>query len=279
MIRLSTISMLFFAFCFYSCQNKEATNSAIGLDEASIEVEQLENNHIEESSLKEFSWQEGLCDYRGYYNSSEFTEKQIEDTYFLIFGYNSVTTSDTDATLDKPEYYTVTYIENSLKKLESDYSKAIQKLQSLDVVPTAFWQQHRELSILQLKELHQLEKLTLEAHLNPKLLVNTTYSSECVDYVNALTSEDTTVLLDSWKKLVDSNKLKNGYPEGLEQKYQEQLKSSDKLLFARIDLMTYGWWNCANHQRKYVDGFNQEGQMTEEFDKLFDRVVESNCED
>ncbi|MBB6612139.1 hypothetical protein H7F15_13905 [Pontibacter sp. Tf4] len=273
--RIFRLGMLLLVFWLASCKNGDATKSDIVLEGVTAE----DSQRFEKSSVKEFSWQEGLCDYTGYYQSDKYSEKQIDDTYFLVFGYNSVTSSDVDATLDSPANYTVAYIDSSLKKLESNYSEAIKKIQSLEVVPTPFWQEHKELTVLQLRELCQLEKLTLEAHLNPKLLAGTTYSENCKDYVNALTSEDTTVLLATWRKLTDYNKSKNGYPEMVERKYQEQLKSADKLLLARIDLMTYGWWNCANRQRKYVKGFNQEGRMTREFEKLFDRVAESNCEE
>ncbi|NEM99729.1 hypothetical protein [Pontibacter burrus] len=278
MSKLLSTNLFLLAFWFVSCQNRNAANTNVVLEGTNTEEEQ-EAQHAERTYLREFAWQEGLCDYTGYYQSGKYTERQIADTYFLVFGYNSVTSSNTDATLDEPEYYTVAYIENSLKELENNYSKAIKKLQSLDVVPAPFWQEHIKLSILQLEELYQLEKLTLEAHLNPKLLIGTAYSKQCIEYINGLTSEDTTHLLDSWRKLIEYNKSINGYPEGVERRYQENLRSADRLLLARIDLMTYGWWNCANRQRKYVKGFNQEGQMTKEFKKLFDQVVESNCEE
>jgi hypothetical protein len=271
-----TSSLLLVLGFVVSCENKDIRNSNIVSEEPTTE-EKLLAQKAEDSTINKFEWQEGLCDYTGYYQNNKVSEKQVKDTYFLIFEHNSALTSDTDATLDKPEYYSVAYIENSLRKLDNNYNTAIKKIQSLDVIPSKFWQEHKKKSVLQLEELHQLERLTLKAHLNPKLLIGTHYSNKCIDYVNALTSGDTTVLLDAWKKLNENNKLNNGYPEMVELKYQEQLKSNDRLLFARINLMTYGWWNCANRQRKYVDGFNQGGQVTKEFDKLFDRVVVSNC--
>lgn len=232
----------------------------------------------DEFGSKKFEWQSELCDHVGFYEPDGFSEKQLKDTYFLLFVYNSVTALNTDVTLDNPEYYTAQYIQDSLKKLEQEYLEATQKLKTLDVVPTQFWRKHKELSLLQLKEVYKLEKLTLEAHLNPALLKNTPLSDECVNYVDALITEDTTVLLAEWKKLVEVKKSKSGTPEKLEQEYQIQSNSTDRLLFAKIDLMTYGWWNCANRQRKYLDGFNKEGQMTMEFQNLFNKI-ESNCEE
>lgn len=269
-------SGLVMLFLFSFCQRNETTDS-VAREPVSENV--LKEVKTEDTlSVKKFEWQSELCEHVGYYKPGHFTVKQLQDTYFLQYTFNSVTALDTDITIDNPELYNTAYIESSLKKLENNYIQAAQKLKSLDVVPSKFWLEHKQLLLLELEELYKLQKLTLEAHINPGFLIGTVYADKCHDYVNALTSEDSTVLLEAWKNLVEFKKSQNGYPEKLEQEYQRKLKSKGRLLFARIDLMTYGWWNCANEQRKYVDGFNQEGQMSKEFNKLFNRI-ESVCED
>lgn len=271
-------SSLVLLFLFVSCQSREVASTDTVLSAAASENESERELTESDLSIKKFEWQSELCENTGFYELGKFSEKQLMDTYFLLYGHNSVTALNTDATLDKPEYYNVSYIENSLKKLEEEYLIAAQRLKKLDLVPSQFWLEHKELSLLELEELYKLKKLALESHLNPALLKHTTYSDGCRDYVNALISEDTTELLNAWKKHVELKKSNNGAPEKLEQEYQRQLESNDRLLFARIDLMNYGWWNCANRQRKFVDSFNQEGQMTREFDRLFIRV-ESECDE
>ncbi|GHA63681.1 hypothetical protein [Pontibacter akesuensis] len=271
-------SSLVFIFLFASCQNREVSSTDTVLSVAVSENESDRELTESDTSAKKFEWQFGLCENTGFYETGKFSEKQLRDTYFLLFEYNSVTALNTDATLDEPEYYNANYIGNSLKKLEQEYLVAVQKLKKLDLVPTQFWLKHKELSLLQLEELYKLKKLALEAHLNPTLLEGTPNSDKCRRYISALISEDTTELLNAWKKHVELKKSNNGAPEKLEQEYQRQLETTDRLLFARIDLMNYGWWNCANNQRKYVDGFNQEGQMTKEFDRLFIKV-ESECDE
>jgi len=275
LIRYGSSIALLFLLTF--CQSNEAASTGPEMGEAGPEEDNTDKKSSA-STPNRFEWQSDLCDHMGYYQPGKFSERQLKDTYFLFYGHNSVTALNTEITLDLPEYYNASYIESSLKKLDNEYLEAVQRLKNLDVIPSPFWKEHKELSLLQLEELYQLQKLTLKAHLNPALLETSNYASGCRDYVNALTSKDTTELLNAWKKHVELKKSNNGVPEKLEQEYQRQLASSDRLLFARIDLMNYGWWNCANRQRKYVDGFDQEGQMTKEFHQLFDRV-ETVCDE
>lgn len=254
-----------------SCQAKDIPKSK------SVNLSNLTDT-LSQSSKEEFVWESIMCENKGYFETEKFTEKQLQDTYFLWYGYNSATILDVDVTLDKPEFISLEYIDATSRKLDEEYTKAINKLRKLDVVTIPFWLEYKDLSLQELEELYKLKKLTIEAHKSPVLLLNTRYSSKCKNYVEALAGEDSVALLREWRNLVDILKSNNGFPEGIERQYQQKLSSPERLLHAKIQLLTYGWWNCANSQRKYVDGFNQNGQMEKEFGKLFLKV-ESECDE
>ena len=50
------------------------------------------------------------------------------------------------------------------------------------------------------------------------------------------------------------------------ERYNEKYNSKDRLIHAKIELMTFGWWNCANHEIKRV---NEDGTTEEEFNEKF----------
>jgi hypothetical protein len=59
------------------------------------------------------------------------------------------------------------------------------------------------------------------------------------------------------------------------EKYNEKYNSKDRLIYAKIELMTYGWWNCSNSQIKRI---NNDGTMEKEFNKLFIHI-ETECDE
>lgn len=58
--------------------------------------------------------------------------------------------------------------------------------------------------------------------------------------------------------------------------FEEQYASPDRMKFALVEVMTFGWWNCANKAIKYVD---YDGSQEREFRKLFIRVKTISCDE
>ncbi|QHL87923.1 hypothetical protein GU926_10970 [Nibribacter ruber] len=219
-----------------------------------------------------FSWSTESCTNKGIYNPEDYTEQQLKDTYYLWYKFNSVIELE-DATLDNPDELTIENINKKSQKLDSDYNKATNRLKNLKLVPGQFWNTLRDLKTKNLDELYALKKLTIEAYRTPVILVNNSYSQKCQVYVNALASEDSVELINAWESLVEEKMKNNGAPELLKAKFNKQRHCSEWLRYAKIELMTYGWWNCANHQRKYIDAY-QNMPMEEEFNKLFIKITE-----
>ena len=68
---------------------------------------------------------------------------------------------------------------------------------------------------------------------------------------------------------------KNGAPDVFWKRHNKLLTSDDKLLYAKLDLLGYGWNNCANN---YVFHTDTSLEYENEFEKLFIKVT-SECDE
>ena len=82
--------------------------------------------------------------------------------------------------------------------------------------------------------------------------------------------------MNAWFELKERQKLNNCCPEMVEKEFLSKYNSCNRLKYARLDLMTYGWGNCMNqfvyHHTDYI-------RIEEEFQKLFISVDREDEED
>lgn len=83
-------------------------------------------------------------------------------------------------------------------------------------------------------------------------------------------------LLALWLEINRESRRKNLSPENVRNIYERQFNSPDKLLYARIEVMTYGWWNCAND---FIEYDQDDDRYQREFKKLFTRVKTIGCDE
>ncbi|WP_210462190.1 hypothetical protein [Rufibacter roseolus] len=223
-----------------------------------------------------FSWSTHVCRNKGIFNPNTYSAQQLKDTYYLWFEFNSIVELE-DATLDSPDEWTLEYINRKSAKLDADYRKATKRLLGLQLVPVKFWEKVRDLKTKELDESYALKKLTIEAYKTPGILLNQPYSKNCQAYANALASEDSVALFNAWKNHMEEQKKRTLAPDRVEAEFNRQRNSPQRLLYAKVELMKFGWWNCAVDQLKY-NGASQEMPMEEEFDKLFLKITDE-CDD
>ena len=60
-------------------------------------------------------------------------------------------------------------------------------------------------------------------------------------------------MFEAWLALHEIKKSKNNNPEKLERKFLEQMNSLERMEYARLELMKFGWWNCANQTVQHLD--------------------------
>jgi hypothetical protein len=254
-----SIIIILGAILLWSCADK---SSKINEDRS---VQQSIND-----TTSVFAWTTELCENKGTYYPRKYSAEQLQNTYDLWFRFSGIAL-ETDGTANKPEDISTL----DTNKLANEYKKQKKYLEQIVIVNLTYWQKLKQLKIQELEDEFELKKITIQSYSNTSVLQSNRFSKYCPDFVRVLTSNDTSELMTFWKGFADKQSLKNGSPEKYMEKFYEKFNSKNRLNYARVDLITYGWWNCANHTLTHI---HRDGQMEEEFNKLF-LDIKSECEE
>lgn len=231
-------------------------------------------SRVAADSLVSFNWQDEVCENTGYYNRGSYTNAQLRDTYELV---SSTSNLPSTTVFELKDYRDATFIKAG-RDLQHVYDSMSLRLRSLKVVPTPFWQKMKRLRILALNESYRLHHAALSGYFQPSTLLQDPTYGHCKTYGDALSTTDTLMVLNTWRKLVDAQKEDNGDPDRLEQEFAYESSSPDRMKYARITLMTFGWFNCAVKQCKY-NNLDDQYRPGQQFEKLFQRITTSDCAD
>ena len=214
------------------------------------------------AQLKDFIWDYEFCVCAGKYDTKKYTEEQLENTRDYLWYGKSIQEKHLAW---RPEEMS----EIDTKKIDEAFNEIYSKLTSLKFVETSYWEEIKVKRIAALKADYMAKKLTAMSYKNPQLLKSfQVYSHSCDNYIEALT-EGGSKLLKEWEKLIEMKKAQNASPERIQKEYEDKLSSPKKLEHARIDLMLFGFWNCANHTTPKIEN---QWEIGEEFKKLFTDV-------
>ncbi|KUJ61223.1 hypothetical protein AR687_13610 [Flavobacteriaceae bacterium CRH] len=249
--KLSILALVFFYIC---CFNKNKEN------ESEIAVKK----HTGPIAI--FKWGTESCENTGIYDPQKYSIEEIKNTYalwFPYFGYHLETNAIFESLED---------LENlNIKKLTREYNVK-KALLNRKVVPLPYWQKLKSKRLKELGNEYELNKITMMAYSDPSVLLHNKYSSKCSQYTKALTSKDTTVLLKAWRNLIEMRKNDGGSPEKIMEDYTKAYHSKDRLLYARMELLTYGWLSCVNGPKTtWADNVNESA-----FDTIF-ISIEKKC--
>ncbi len=221
------------------------------------------------AQTRTFKWSDELCDYSGTYNSRKYTEAQLRNTVRLWMpgGFSL----ETSATVFKPEDLPTL----NLAALDAEYKAKSGELAHLEIVNTPYWEALRKAKLAEMKQVYELSRLTIQGHRNPKVLNELVGSNECKKKYAAPLIAGGDALLTAWRTLNEQHRKINADPERLRRIFDQQYSSPDRMKYALVEVMTFGWWNCANEAIKYVE---YDGSQEREFNKLFIRVRRSCSE-
>lgn len=216
-------------------------------------------------SIAIYKWETELCSYQGEYNATKITEEELNNTFNLWFqgGYRGL---EADATVFEP----ADIKKLSIDTLTKEYNERMSKLKAMKIVKDPFWEKLKQASIQELEEEYELKKITIEAHSNPSVLLKNKYTKYCEKYAKVLASNKPEELLKAWKKMSEEDTA--NYASSME-RYHQKYNSKDRLLYAKIELMTFGWWNCANN---YIHHVEIDGKYETAFADLF-KNIKSEC--
>lgn len=224
------------------------------------------------AQVKTFRWETELCRYSGAYDPKKYSEAQLRNTVRLMrpgeFGLNY------DATVWN--FQDISKL--NVNALDASYSKAATELKQLSIVRSPFWENVRQKKLAEIEQVYRLSRATMIAYTRPEALTEYQGAESCKSkYASALIAGGE-ALLTVWRSVNLESQSKNADPARLQRIFAEQMASPDRLKFALVETMAFGWWNCANEFIEYDQGDNSETRERE-FRKLFIRVRRLGCDE
>lgn len=227
-----------------------------------------QNQKSKKGNSTTFTWGSDECVYMGKYDSKKFTVKQLADTYKLCWGL----TLKTQATA----FYPNDISKLSVEKLTEEYNITKQVFRTMTIIKTPFWENLKRRRERELGEEFEFKKIAIEAYTNPKILQNNKFSKRCENFANPLSSGDSLIILESWVKFELAREKNFGdYWSSHLKDVNYQYYSPQRVQFATCNLITFGWWNCANN---VLNHSQDNSKMENEFRKNFTQIKQ-NCED
>jgi hypothetical protein len=215
-----------------------------------------------------FRWSEVICEYQGTYNSKKYTAKQLSDTVKLM-------EPGSFAILAWATVFHPRDLSNlSLEKLDEDYRDQKAAINALNIVNIPFFQRLREQKLEEMRQVYELSRVTIAAHSEPPILRTYNGADTCkTKYAEPLIAGGD-ALLRTWLEVNEDSRSKNSDPDRLRREFELQMASPDKMKFALVEVMGFGWWNCVNETVFRVES---DGTAEREFKKLFTRVRSLGC--
>jgi hypothetical protein len=223
-----------------------------------------------EAQVKKFRWSTELCEYEGVYDARRFSEKELRNTEKLVSA--SGVPLQTSATVRKFEQIAKLNVD----ALEHEYKKKREELLNLDIVDLPYFEELRRKKLKELEQVYALSRVTMLAYENPSVIREYKAADACVAKYAAPLINGGEDLLNVWRAVNENSRRNNADPQRVERIFNEQMNSADREKYARIEVMSFGWWNCANQFIEYVE---YDGTAEEEFKKLFKSVKEISCDE
>ncbi|MGD9562659.1 MAG: hypothetical protein AB7F88_11190 [Pyrinomonadaceae bacterium] len=214
-----------------------------------------------------FKWTSELCDISGVYDSKKYTETQLRNT-LTLFGPAGVRI-DFNATVWKHE----DIAKLDIAELDREYERKSTMLRELDIVKTPFFEKLRDDTLKEMRQVYELSRVTARAYTQPESIKEYPRAESCkLKYGGPIIAggED---LADAWRQVNLASQKVNGSPQFLQERFDRQNASPDRLKFALVETMAFGWWNCVNETLERRDAARL-GDAEKEFRKLFTRVKE-----
>ncbi|MDF3026110.1 MAG: hypothetical protein K0S23_417 [Fluviicola sp.] len=219
-------------------------------------------SQAEKDSTGIFKWETELCENESTFDARRYSPEELAGTHKLWQMTGGILLEVNDAAF-KPDQIAGL---STLKELDAEYAKKKKELLDLKIVNESYWIETKKLLAKAMKDEYDLSRIAIQAYTNPEILKGNRFSKVCPDLIKALTSSDTSLLMTSWKELVKEKCKTNGSPEYLMKRFEEEYNDPDRVMYARVELITFGWINRVNETITHVA--NDE-KVNERFHNLF----------
>ena len=216
---------------------------------------------------KVFKWPTELCMVTGSYDSKKYTEAQLRDT--LVLFPAAVPRLEFDAAVFR--YEEIAKLD--IATLDREYAEKSRILRSLNIVKTPFWEQLRRAALEEMEQVYQLKKITAQAYTRPEAITEYPRAESCKMKFGGPLIDGGESLIGIWRQVNLDSQKRNADPKRLQQRFDSENASPDRLKFALVETKAFGWWNCANETIDRPE-YARDGTVEKEFRKLFTRVKE-----
>ncbi|AZB18591.1 hypothetical protein EG352_12780 [Chryseobacterium indologenes] len=270
-MRITISSLLLLAFL--SCK-KESNPTAGSIQTDTVASKAIVTaDTVKSNTPKEeiFHFVTELCDNKGHYDANTYSREEIEGTYALWYTLSG-TLLDTPSVFDLNNLQLVRCDKDKiLAKLDKDFSDKKKLIQNLKVVNVPYWQNIKKMKYEALLQQYAMEKMQVSAYSDPAVLLT---GKNCQNFSKALNSGDDEMVRE-WRKLREEMSRRNSNPQRIMNEFNNHLNSPDKRDYAIIDLITFGWGNCANDE---IPNPLHDEKMSKEFENLFLKI-DAECDE
>ncbi|WP_027387509.1 hypothetical protein [Chryseobacterium gregarium] len=215
-----------------------------------------------------------LCENKGRFNLDKYSKKELEDTYKLWFQMGGALLS-TPSVFNLNDLQKVrTEKDQILAKLDKDFTQQKKVLENLKVVRDPYWENIKTRKLQELTDEYEFRKTEIQAFSNPSILLHHKLSKNCENFAKALHS-DGPQMIEEWRKLREAMSKRNSDPQKIMNEFEEHFSSPDQKDYAVVDLITFGWGNCANDGLKKTE---HDEKMYKKFNSLFIKI-DSECDE
>ena len=129
-----------------------------------------------------------------------------------------------------------------------------------------------------MQQRYTLARITIRAYTDPAAAFEEKFPrvEQCYTKFAGAITRGGPDLLAAWRRVNEESQGKNGDPARVSREFEEQYASADRMKYALVEVMTFGWWNCANNT---IDDIIYDGTQEKQFKKLFTRVKTINCDE
>lgn len=274
---MKNVILAILVFTFFSCKKENTTLNIHQNDSAKVVSESIkkDSSTVSQQNKEEiFNFSSELCDNKGHFDSGKYSKEELEDTYKLWFQMGGVLLS-TPSVFNLNSLQKVrTEKDEILTQLDKDFASQKKVLENLKVVKDPYWEHIKTQKLQELLDEYEFRKTEIQAFSNPSILINNRLSKGCENFIKALNSDETQ-MIEEWRKLREEMSKRNGNPKRIMDEFEEHLHSPDKKDYAIVDLITFGWGNCANEDVKRTE---HDEKMNDKFNSLFIKI-DSECDE
>ena len=249
------------------CIMKSLINLIIILFSLSVTNTILGQEIIKTDESNVFQWSDVVCTYKGKFDTSRYNKSQLEGTFRLCFfyGFQTSTFANDVNMIDRLDVYA----------LDNEYKELSEFLDTLTIVDHEYFKKIKRLRLQELKETYRFSRIRMQAYVYPEILLNEMYDEDCSKYAEILNGNSEQIL-QSWKNMFEEKFKGHPNAEKLRKSFMQKYNSFHGIIYGRIYLVNYGWWNCINKSIRHV---NSEEQPYLKFRQLFNELTQENCDD